>query len=587
MAVVADTDDLSLDELLALAQANVRPQPEAPVTPPRASGVLRREHILQLAADIEELEGEALRHFVPLAHVEAFHRSTKPVSILMGSNQAAKSIHMLVEIARTVLGRDPYNKYPSRDGRAVIVGRDGDHLADPLYKKLFTEGEFKLVPDEDTGKLRAVRPDPNDPSHLDPYDLAYREKWQDAPPLIPDRYVVEHAWDHANKEIPRITRFTTGWRLLWRSSNGPPPRGRQIHLAAFDEDLKRAGAWVNEMIPRLLKHNGKLIWAATGQEGGPELHELVRKAEEGSKYIDVFLLLIENNAFITDEQRAFFLDTLTNEEEVNVRYYGQLATFGRFIYADYDPQGIHGYEPFPIPPTWARYFLVDPGIQHCGTLFLAVDEEERHRWVYDGFDLRQGEPLQWAQMIKARQGDMKFEAAVMDMHHGRKRHLGGWEDKTVASRMWEALQEVGVQIRRAGPMGGFFPGSDDVDARTLALKSWLTPRGFGHFSGTPVLKVARGQIPLLDKQIKAAQTDPDGLVKRGNRNRLDLLEGLEYGAAFNPGYYPPEPLPSSQQELPQPISPAEAFREKHRRRRLKAAASGDGGRTYASAMQIG
>lgn len=578
-----------LDDLMQRMQNRFRPEAHSPSPPPKATRAIRRKRIKYLKSLVSELKNESLRHFAPLPHLADFLLSTCPISIAVGSNQSGKTLHALFKFSNVVLGRDSTGQFPQRDGCAIIVGKDGDHLADPIYKKLFRPGEFKLIPDEQTGNLRAVRPDPYDPKHIDPYDLAYQEKWIDAPPLIPDRYVREHAWEHAGKEIPRLSRLATGWEILWRSSNGPPPRGRQIHLALVDEDLNRVAMWINELIPRILKHNGKLMWSATGQEGGPELAELVHKSESGSPYIDVFWLYIEDNPYITDAQREFLRETLTSEEEVNVRYYGKLASFGRYIYSDYDPQDIHGYEPFPIPDDWARYILLDPSIPHCATLFVAVDPQERHRWVYDGFDLRQAGPETWAQEVKARQSNTKFEAVVCDQQRGKVRHVGGVKDRCVAEIMWAALKTAGVEIRRPGPLCGFFPGCNDVEARTLALKTWLAPRGYGPFEGLPILQVAKGAIPLLDQQIRTAQSDPAGIVNRGNRVARDLLEALEYGAAFEPGYYQPEPLSITEADGKPRRNPSvvELFHEQQRHRQLKALAAGEGGCEYTSAMRIG
>lgn len=555
---------------------------------PRARRLATERRLATLAGQIREMETEAIRHFRALPHVESFFASDKNVRILCGSNQSSKTFHGLAEIARAVTGQDPYGKYPKENGRAILVGYDMDHLADPIFRKLFVQGEFKLIPDEHTGKFRAVRPDPANPRQLDPYDLAYQEKWIDAPPLIPGRFVREHAWEHANKQIPRMSRLINDWTILWRSSNSRPPRGRQVHVVGLDEDLQKAGEWINELVPRLLKHNGKLIWMATGQEGGPELIELIDKAKEGCPYIDVWNLLIVDNAFISDEQRAFFRETLTNEDEVAVRFHGEIATVRRLVYREYQPNGMHGYEPFPIPPDWCRYVVIDPSRQHTGVLFVAVDPQERHAWVYDGFDVPQANAIHLAGMVMERQGAMKFEAAVMDEHMGRTRHTGGFDDCTVASNYWVAFAEVGVQFRRWGPLSGFFPGSDNIEGRTLALKGWMTPRLSGPFAGTPKLKVARGMIPLLDKQIARAHTESKRGQTRSDKTPQDLLDCLEYGAAFEPGYFAPGPAAErSLGETPKILTPAECFYEKQRRLSLKRAARGESRINLGAAMEIG
>lgn len=531
--------------------------------------------IVALAKQIERAEQDAITAFVPLPHTVPFLTSRKQIAIVAGSNQAGKSLVSLVKLCWAVLGRDPLRRFPRTGGRAIIVGYDGDHLADPLYKKLFREGEIKLIRDERTGRWRSVRPDPTNPRRLDPYDLAYREKWRDAPPLIPPRMVADQAWEQASKDIPRVTRLTNGWTILWRSSAGRPPRGRQIHYVHLDEDIRNTAAWVNELIPRLIKEGGYLTWAATAQEGGPELYEWWEKAEKGSPHVDAFRLLIDDNPYISDEQKKFFFDMLTSDEERSVRYFGENSLVGRKIYPHYDPMGVHGCEPFAIPQDWARYAAVDPGGNRMGSLLLAVDPQERHRWVYDGFELRQSTAHQWAYELLRRQGDTLFEAIIIDSRAGKSPEMGG-SNLNVAQQYWKALAETGVQPRRTGPLAGFFPSSHHVEARQEALKEWMSIRGAGPFAGTPKLQVMRGVLPSLDRQIALAQTKPNG--KRAELVE-DLLDCLEYLAAFDPRYYRPEPVATHQTEFAWPTPQPRLrglFDIEPRRRRRRTIAFGPG-----------
>lgn len=534
--------------------------------------------IVRLAQHALDLRRESLRLWKALPNVEPFFQSTKQVRLLFGSNQSAKTHHGLVEIARAVTGQDPYDKYPKTGGRAIIVGFDGDHLADPIYTKLFRPGEFKLIRDEHTQAWRPVRPDPNNPRQLDPYDVANREHWVDAPPIIPERLIADQAWDRANKLIPRLTTLTTGWTILWRSSKGRPPRGRQIHLVYLDEDIQHTNAWVNELIPRLVKHGGSLIWAATHQEGGPELYEMTEKADAGSEHIDAFRLRIIDNPFISDEQREFFLNTLTTEEDVMVRYHGESAVVGRKLYRDYSPNGIHGCEPFPFPiTTWCRYVFLDPGAQRCAALIVAVDPEERHCWVIDGIDIRQGDATRMAAEIKSRENGVRYEAIIIDQQAGKQTPMGHDARDRTAPYYWRALAAAGVIPRVQGPIAGFFPSCNDVHAREEALKAWLQIRGTGPFAGTPVLQVVRGAIPELDRQISLAQYVTH---KRRLDKTEDLLDCLEYAAAYNPTFQRPDPVrvPS----VPHSRSVEQRFADKQRHERTRRQSQ-----RFSAAMEVG
>jgi hypothetical protein len=560
------------------------PRAPSPIVPyAKSRKTVLAQQLAKVQRRLAQVQTESIRLAVPLRHLESFFASRQQVRILSGSNQSAKTYHAVLEAARAVLGRDPYGKYPKENGRAILVGYDNDHLNDPLYKKLFEPGEFYLVRDEETKKWRSVRPDPNDPQMIDPYDLSVREKWKEAPPLIPPRMVVEHKWEVSNR-IPRSTTLTNGWQILWRSSNSRPPRGRQIHFALLDEDLRNTNGWVNEMIPRLVKHGGRMVWAATAQEGGPELDDLIRKAETGSEHIGFWRLLITDNPFISDEQREFFRSALTTEEDLAVRYYGETAFSQKRVYRDYDPNGIHGCEPFSIPTDkWARYVILDPGRKHCGTIFLAVDPEERHAWVYEALDLRNSDAIRWAHEVAVREHGMKFEAFIIDQQMGKETHVGREYLKNVARQYWNALVEAGVTPRRLGgepALGGFFPGSNNIEAREEALIGWMSPRPTSSpFAGTPKLQVMRGMSPELDRQIRIAQTDEHG--KRVQSIKQDILVCLEYASAFEPGYHEPEP--SRVPEVSLPITPWDRLQQKKKRVRRKRG----GAQRFGSSLEMG
>jgi hypothetical protein len=90
-------------------------------------------------------------------------------------------------------------------------------------------------------------------------------------------------------------------------------------------------------------------------------------------------------------------------------------------------------------------------------------------------------------------------------------------------------------------MAGFFPGTPDVKARTIALRNWLSIRAEGPFAGTSVLQIMRGTCPELEKQIKGAisdRKDPEKRQKFENQP-CDLLDCAEYAAGFGPRYYSP------------------------------------------------
>lgn len=468
-----------------------------------------------------------------MSPAEPFHASRATWRVVDGSNRAGKTICAATEVARAVTGQDPYGKYPKENGRCLIVGKDGDHLANPLYEKLFRPGPFFLVPDRATKLWRGLQHDPDDTTALARDDLDRRTEWVPAPPLIPARFVREIAWENKAKRIPRLVRLTTGWEILFRSSNGDPPQGILLNLAWFDEEILNA-TFFSETCARLVDRAGVGIWSATPQAATPQLWDLRQRADRGDSSVMAVTLLVADNPYLPPDAKAEFYKSL-NEQERDVRWHGRYAILGKRIYMVYDPMGAHGYEPFTIPEDWTRYLILDPGRTHCGTLFGAVDPEEKHVWIYDGFDLRNADAQTWAQWVFERQGTMRFEAAICDQRMGRQHRPG--EHQTVAELYYNALVVAGVKPRLEGSLSGFFAGSDDVSAREEQLLSWLRVRSSGITVGTPKLQVSRGVLPELDGQIRSAY-----YVSDSKRAKLpeDLLVCLEYFAGFGPYYQPPE-----------------------------------------------
>lgn len=535
-------------------------------TKPRRRSDAKTTQLRELMREVarRQLEGPALYKPLPGA-AESFHKSRAKTRVLDGSNRSGKTLGAAVDVAYAVQGCDPNDKYVRKNGYGLVVGLDLDHVGQ-LWQKLTREGEYKMIRDEHTQLWRAVRPDANNPTKLDPYDEAYREKWRNAPPLISPKAIVSRGikWETSG-EIPRTVQFTSGWKLLFRSSKGDAPRGEHYTLFWIDEQIKdemfytegvRGCVGINEP-PR---HTPKIIWSATPQDCNIQLYELRQKADMKAGGVEAFFMSILNNPFISDEEKEQFRVTLTEDEE-QTRFHGIYASTLARIYGIFEAQGKHGCEPFVVPTNeWTRYVIVDPGSKHCGILFVAVDPEEKHTWIYDGVDMRGRDARKVGAEIKQREGPHKFEAFVIDQKMGKQVPPGF--GKNVATQFMECFKEINLVPRTLGPLGGFHPGSSDISAREQALLGWMADRGSGPFSGTPRLQVFRGQIPKLEKQIRNAQIDPDTgkrLAKGMNRDQ-DLLVCLEYAAGFDPRYVQPEKT-----EEPKEVNMRAAFLKlKHR-----------------------
>jgi hypothetical protein len=491
------------------------------------------------------MEGLALYRPLPVA--EGFHRSTARIRLLDGPNQCGKTLAAEVEVARALLGLDPYGKYPKHNGRALAVAHEGDHISQVTWKTLTQPGAFSIIRDEHTQRWRSVRFQSDDPTKLDPYDAAYREKWREAPPLLPER-LIQVAWDDRGRGIPRVVKVpSTGWKMLWRSSKGDAVRGVQLHLWHFDEEIGNQD-FLPECLRACMRYGGRGFWSATPQTGGPQLYDLRDQADHGSGGVEAYSLSLIDNPFYTEEEKQAFYDQLS-EDEREVRYYGRYPRAGLRVYPMFAVMGIHGYEFTEVPSNHCRVAAVDPGTQHCGTVFAAIDPDDAHVSVYDAMDLRSADAGRWADEMYRQQGEHAFEAIVMDERAGKQHPMG--HAKNIAEHYWEALRRRGIKPRVLGPMSGFFPGSGDVEARQEALLDWMAVRGTGPFAGSPRLKVARGRVPMLERQIKAAQMEMPQYGKRTKSNKRmklqeDVLVCLEYLAAHNPFYREPVKIETEQ-----------------------------------------
>lgn len=537
---------MGMDELVRHLSAAFGPQ-----LPPRRKGppvaaVTRAMRLKKVLAKLAKLNLEGLKLYRHLPLGEEAEASPSKWVVASGSNRAGKTMWGCVQLAKAWCGCHVSGRYPPTNGNSLIVGRDLDHNA-MFWRKCAEPGAFQIIRDEQPPhRWRAVRPDPTDPTRLDPYDLAYREKWKDAPPLVPPRMVKDIAWDDARKRIPRLVTFATGWRCLFRSSEGNPPQGDRYDIGLLDEDMTNP-EFFKELARGLVgldpKYKPRGIWTATAQIGNPELMTLIEQGKDGEQEVDVFCFVMADNPYILEEERKAFAAVLS-EEEIETRVLGIPAVYGRVVYPMFDI-GKNTCEPFEVPDNWTRYVVVDYGLRHCGTIFMAVDPDEKHVYIYDGYDLQKSDADTWARNVKEREGKYKFEAFIGDGHMGKEGRIGSGE--SVAQWYWDFLKEHKVTPRVQGSeyrMAGFFPGHDVIEARTEALISWMKVRESGPFKNTPVLQIFRGKIPKLERQIKKAQYEdasrnPAKANKR-KKQEQDLLDTLEYAAAFQPYYITPE-----------------------------------------------
>jgi hypothetical protein len=516
---------------------------------------------------------EGLRLIRPTPRQEAFLACQKKTRVAEGSNRSLKTTAAMIEFARAVTGQDPHDKFPA-SGQGLVVALDWQPHISELWRKLTQPGEFKTIIDEKTKLPRAVRPDPNDPTRVDPHDEAYQEKWQDGAPLIPESAIQRVQFESKSPATPRWARFVSPrgcWEIDYRSSKGEAVRGKHYNLALFDEQLSNEDFYYEAMralvrISELRKHTPRFWWSATSQIPNPQYYELCEQAASGSPHVETFLFLIKDNPFISADEKQAFHDSLP-EDERRARYYGEHAMVAQRIYPGFDPMGPHGCEPFEIPPTWARFFAVDPGRETCATVFCAIPPEETHIYIYDAFLVKSQGARAWAGEMTARQRDTMFEAGVIDQQAGQQHGMGNEDNEGVADKYWEAAMEAGVKIKQVSgaKWAGFFPGTKDVRGREESVRTAMAIRGLGPGTGSARLQLFRGCLPQLEKEIRYATMDKDDPTKRLKKKHIPdhLVSAMEYLVHFDPGYFSPEPICAP----PKEPSLWDEFREMERRQR--------------------
>lgn len=515
---------------------------------------------------------EGVRLFQAFPHAVSFLDSKAKWRLAVGSNQSSKTTHAVYDLCRFVTGKEPGSN--ATGARALVVALDWGDIADPIYRKMFEPGVFPVIRDSKTGLTRAVRIDPNDPKQVDPDDWARRVEWRDSEPFIPERMIRNVNWYDFSAKQPYRVELTNDAVISFRSSRGRPKRGSVFDRVLFDEQLENVD-WYYETARGMMAKHGRAVWSATWQDCSPCLQELYMAAERGADWVQVFPLYLADNPFLTAEEKRIF-EELLPEEQRETRIEGRPPIAGRRVYAGvFKSQGIHGCEPFEVDPSlYTRFAFVDPGSHHCGTVLVAVDPDEQFAFVYDSFDLADATGASWSAVIKERERGYKFEAFVIDSRAGVQRPFN--MDVTVATNLWDKLMAGGVKPRMTDSvkgLGGFFAGNANVAARERCLLDMMRVRDAGPFAGTARLQMLRGQNPTLERQIvRAYYSAPDKRVTKYLTE--DLLDCLEYVAAFSPYYRLPErsdPTVSTDAQYDDRVSLAWKRKQqtgKHRRNRV-------------------
>lgn len=528
--------------------------PKPPGEPPRfnRSNAVTDQRLRDLVVEKQLREKSPLRLYQPMPLQDEFHRCDAFIRLLLGSNRSGKTVGASIEFARAVTNTDPFGKYP-KTGIAYVVGKSLRHIGDTLYRKIYQPGLFKLVRNIQ-GYWEIFRP----------WDKAHQGldvKIVKSPPMIPERLIVDEAWENKAEREISMHLLSTGWEIRYFSSKSKLPQGNAADYVWFDEEIPDSpdGSWVPEMMARLVDNAGKIVWSASMQSGYDNLINLYEKGESQLEYyrmnpatamkpdVMIFDLKIAENKYQNADNVARFERNLS-EEERRIRFEGENAAAPLKMYPEFSVRR-HGF-PLSVPPnTWMRIAVTDPGHVICATLFAAIPPPEESPGgldtiiLYDELYIPNCNAKMYAEAMKGKVGDYDFEVFIGDGQGFQPTEIGS--GVSVADQFTAAMIEYGVKSKQSG--FGFIYGSKDRKAGRLRVREFMGDRQ----GGRPRLLIAVSpedpgttNLPNFMYEIKRykKKRTPDGRVldDADDRGPTHLMQCMRYLCMYDPTYIQPD-----------------------------------------------
>ncbi len=506
----------------------------------------------KIADELSRRKREALAIYEPMESQQRLHTCMAKEVIVVGSNRGAKTTAVMVELARACTGQDPFGKYPKENGRAIVVGRDDNHLGGVFFPKLFKPGAFRIIRDLDTKEWRTYRPWTDS-------DREHESK--PSGPMIPGRFMVggsvmRAAWRNKKKnELARV-EFINGWEIRFYSSLGKPPLGVDVDLVVFDEEIEDPD-WYPEMAARLLDRHGKFVWAATPQNGTDALFGLSERAKQeetdgGTPSIVQVNMYLDDNKYLSNAAKDSLIRKYREmPDEYNVRILGQFNRKNYLMYPDFSmATDMHGCQMHDfdhpngvmIDSTFNLYMFVDPGRQVCAATFWAVPPPEHdladQRFLFDELYIRQCNAEIFADNVLTKVGGRYFIGFYVDPSSAHQDTIGGGQ--SVAVQYSNALAARRILCHNSG--SSLLYASNDKLAGTLKFAGWMH---VNMETNRPKLQVMVGRCPNFEREIKFYRRKkvrtPQGDVYLdkpidGNDHTLDCSYPF---AMLDPAWVPP------------------------------------------------
>ena len=485
----------------------------------------------QMAADVQRLEVEETRremdtvqHYAPMPSQDEFHRCPAKVRIIRAGNQSGKSHAVMMEVARAARKMDPYGKYPTNRPLVIwIMVFQESNIGRTVFRMLFELGcghEVFLIRDKETEQWRTWNPS-------NPEDLARESEKVIAPPMIPPeeieggqpgmdaRRCSGFAWAKQRSRIFKNCRLKNGTTIWCFCTKSDPPMGDAIDLAVIDEDLSQDHKTVSELMARVSKRSGRIIWSVWPQMKNDALEKLCREAEdqEGTDEPDIVQLRMRyrDNEYITPKDRKTTLRLWASQGEniLKSRDEGDFLLDSFQMYPEFDLD-IHGipnvadpkcidksqyWEKIDwwlrtreVPADWTRFLWIDPGWGTTAVLALAVPPPELGDYVvaYGELYLHAHTVPRVADAIVAKFGKERFYLFGIDWHQARKHTQAS--SKTYAQQFAEEFRKRDFHSVTTGY--SFRKGSDDVQGRCAMVRTWLGQRA----DAAPKFRILRSKL---------------------------------------------------------------------------------------------
>lgn len=510
-------------------------------------------YFFNLLAELNRRDRETLNHYTPLPAAIPFHYCRAHRVALSGSNRGGKTCTASAEVAMCALHRHYLpDKYHREDVRIACVGADGKHLA-LMFEYLFEKPPYKIFMHPDTKKWTVVIPDQHQ---------QYKHLWQDADPLIPQRYLhggsykTAVLWESEKGHIPKEVRLTNGTVIKFYSALGKIPKGIKFDLIWIDEEIERAGRWIKEMQARIIDRNGYILWSATPQLAGQDFFDIEIQAGDPDNKLKplaqqraFFVMLSHENFYLDSEGREAFFETLKNDaDELMTRYFGKSARSLLIAYPEFQIEK-HVVKPVTMRYYDCRYPGFDPGTSEAGILMCMSPEQiedeeeiakltEQERW----YRTRPGCIVVYDEcLIKNANANMvaeKFKELI------EKYPEKGFQDLTIDEKgskavVWKGMkvqENPGTIYKEAIQRTGLVPydctedkdwqwkyGSNDVDYGIARTKDYLCIAP----DGLPRIFVTENCERLIYQLQSHRKTrDHEGNFtgyEKGNKTLLDIL----------------------------------------------------------------